>query len=467
MRSILFSLFVVASFVSFGKSVDENTAKIVGNNFYKSRDITTSSQFSVIYKATSVIDGKEVTDFYVLSPGAGFIIVSGDDLVRPVLAFSADAPFDAANMPPHVAAWLDGYKEQINKVIKDNIAPSAATVNNWKELLKSGPAFSAAKTTVVPPLVRTRWGQQPYYNELCPFDASAGEQTITGCVATAMAQLMKYWSWPKRGQGSHSYHSPYGMLTANFGEHTYKWDSMPVALFKTNNHVATLMSDAGIGVNMNYGVDASGAWVLGSGNCTESAMQTYFHYKPTIRGEFRSSYDDTAWVHLIKAEIDAKRPIIYTGYGPTGGHCFLADGYIDNNFIHFNWGWGYTYDGFYIVEHLAPGSSDFTNRQEILVNIEPDSAAFLDVKDNNTVSNANAWGVYPNPAKNVINIDLQGTKANTVRIIDIAGRELKTVVPAKNTALVAIPVSDLGAGIYIVELHTSEGTERKKITVSE
>ncbi len=466
MRSFLLGLFVVVSLVSFGKSVDENTAKIVGSNFYKSRDLNVPGQFSVIYKGTSVVDGKEVTDFYVLSPGAGFIIVSGDDQVTPVLAFSADAPFAAANIPPHVAAWLDGYTEQINKVIKNNIAPSKATVNEWSELLTAKPIRSSAKTTVVAPLVKTRWGQQPFYNELCPYDASAGEDALTGCVATAMAQLMRYWNWPRRGEGSHSYYSPYGLLEANFGEHTYKWDSMPVALFRTNEHVATLMSDAGISVNMNYGVDASGAWVVGGGDCTQTAMQHYFHYKSTISDEYRSAHNDSDWVHLIKEEIDAKRPIIYTGYGPQGGHCFLADGYLDNNFIHFNWGWGYTYDGFYIVSQLTPGGSNFTNRQEILVSIEPDSAAFLDVT-NVAVNSSNTFSVYPNPATEVININLQGIKAKTIRVIDIAGREVKSVIPAGNETIVTIPVNGLGAGIYLVELHSTEGIERKKITVSE
>ena len=467
MKRILVGLFLAASLSAIGKSVNESKARVVAGNYLKKMGISVlPPQLPVVYKATSDVGGTAVTDFYVFSNGTGFIIVSGDDLVEPVLAWSDDAPFNGINIPPHVAAWLEDYKVQINSVIGSNVPSAAAVANQWNELLKGTSSSIAAKTTggIMRPLVKTKWGQGTYYNELCPFDVSAGELTITGCVATAMAQLMKYWNWPQSGVGSHSYYSPYGMLNANYGSHTYVWDSMPNTLARPNSYVATVMSDAGISVNMNYGVDGSGAWVIGSGNCTQAALPAYFQYKSTLKAEYRSSYSDLDWTELIKSEMDVKRPVIFTGYGPDGGHCWLADGYSSDSLIHFNWGWDNAYNGYYSVAKLAPGGSDFTDRQEILVNIEPDSGAVVGVSNVDTY-NDNKQLVYPNPANEVVNIVLQANTVTAIRILDVAGRIVKTITTDKKETTVTIPVANMQPGIYVVELQGIGVTERRKITI--
>jgi hypothetical protein len=456
--------------VSFAKSVDEQTAKTAGYNFFTREGISADpAAMSLVYKATSQVNGMVVTDFYVFSAGNnGFIIVSGDDNVTPVLGYSAESPFRAEHIPGSVSQWLDNYKNQINYIIEHNIVAGDKTVAGWAALQQGISTKRAERTTgsTVYPLVSVKWDQAPYYNGLCPFDASADANAVTGCVATAMAQVMKYWNWPKKGTGSNTYSSPYGMLTANFAATTYMWDSMPNIVTKKNSYVATLMLHAGIGVNMHYSATESGAFVNSAyspvTNCAEYALKNYFGYKKTMKGAARDAYDDSTWLNLIKSEIDAKRPVIYTGDGNVGGHCFIADGYTTANRLHINWGWGVAYSGYYVFDNLAPGGSDFNSNQTLLYGITPDNPAALDV----TAVDKTAIDIYPNPASDKINVSLQDAKDITIRLADMQGRILKLITPADNMNNVEIPVSDLAAGMYFVSLQTAKGVETKKIIVA-
>ncbi len=467
------SLFLVAfllSQLSFGKSVDEQSAKMIGYNFFKNEGIQIDpSAMSLAYKTTSTIHGELITDFYVFSTGsAGFIIISGDDDVIPVLGYSTESSFRAYNIPEGVNNWLNNYKNQINYVIENKVPVPVQTVAQWKELQQAPDTKRAERTTavVILPLMHTQWDQTPYYNGLCPFDVPA-TNALTGCVATAMAQVMKYWNWPKLGIGSNTYSSPYGMLSANFGATTYQWDSMPNMISNKNNFIATLMLHAGISVNMSYGVTGSGAFVnINSSpitNCAEYALKTYFNYnKSTLRGVSRDSYDDSSWVHLIKGEVESGRPVIYTGDGSAGGHCFICDGFTTNDRFHINWGWGSLYNGYYAFNNLAPGSTDFNAGQTIMYGIMPNRPGILGISE---AATSNVI-IYPNPATDVINIDLHGTKTTKISLADMQGRELKVIVPVNNTTLVSIPVQELSEGMYFVSLQTEQGIETKKIVIT-
>ncbi len=465
-----FLFFIVSFQVSFAKSVDENTAKIICYNFCKSEGLqATPSDLTLAYVPTTVINGTSVTDFYVFNlSSTGFVIVSGDDNIIPVLAYSTESSFNAGYIPTGISGWLGNYQTQINYVIKNNIAAPVTTVAKWSELAR-GNTRSAAKTALgAAPLLKSLWNQDPYYNDMCPYDAGAGKHAVTGCVATAMAQVMKYWNWPRVGVGSHSYNSSYGLLSANFGTTYYQWDSMPNAVAYNNVAVAKLNSDAGISVNMSYSTVESGAFVNENTspitNCAEYALKTYFRYKSsTLQGVFRAEYDDTAWVHLLKYEIDAGRPAIYTGDGSSGGHCWVADGYANADRIHFNWGWGGYCNGYYIVENLTPGGTDFSNGNTLMTGIMPDTIAAAGV---NEIAFGTALNVYPNPARQEINIDIHGTNCSQIRVIDLAGREMKKIAPAANAGIVTLQLNDYADGMYFVEMTSAEGVITKKIVVA-
>lgn len=370
----------------FGKQVDEKTAKLVGENFLFSRtdqqNLKSAINLKMIYKANSKSNNslasvQPSTLFYVLSADSnGFVIVAGDDNVSPILGYSDQSSFDSENIPLNVAKWLEGYKNQIRTIIDNKISADTKIRNEWQRL-KSDNNYTESSNTGVNPLIKTKWDQGDYYNALCP------DGSYTGCVATAMAQIMKYWNYPETGSGFHSYrHETYGTLSANFGSTKYNWNSMPNAVNSPNNAVATLMYQVGVSVDMDYSTEGSSAYVISESspitNCSEYAMKTYFGYSNSLRGIFRDDYTQSEWINILKSEFDNGRPVLYSGYGNEGGHCFVADGYDNNNYIHFNWGWGGDCDGYYRMDALNPvspgiggGNGEYNYDQDAIIGIEP------------------------------------------------------------------------------------------------
>jgi len=459
----------ISTGAAFGKGVDENMAKTIGYNYFKTiGTVQNEDALTSTYKATSVVNGAAVTDFYVFNIApAGFVMVAGDDNVTPILAYSTESSFLGTNIPSNVADWLNNYTRQINFSIQNNTVPSATIVAQWSDLGTGTTHRSEAKTTATStPLLHSLWNQSPLYNALCPYDAGSGLNAVTGCVATAMAQVMRYWKWPVQGTGSNSYYaSSFGYQSANFGETTYLWDSMKYAITAVDTQIAIINYQAGVSVNMDYGVEESSAFVnIASSpitNCAEYALQTYFSYNATtIHSIFRYDYTDSDWVHAIQAEITAKRPVIYSGFGPQGGHCFVADGMASLDRIHFNWGWGGYFNGLYYVNKLDPAADTFNDGQSAIIGIMPDTMVTTAVTP---VVAAQNVSVYPNPANDVVYINLNATKVSNIRIVDMAGREVANITPTKT--LISVPTNELVAGIYFVQLHTASGMLTKKITI--
>lgn len=394
-----FILLVVCGF-AVAKPIDEATAKQVGQNFLATRTTTAAfktglqlelavAEKSKAYNAQS--SSASIAYYYIfnVANGDGFVIVSADDKAIPVLGYSDAADFNPTNIAPQTAKWLEGYKAEIRSIIQSNATQSAEVATQWQELIQGKPLDNTIDASVSP-LVQTKWDQSPYYNALCPYDAGAAQRTVSGCVATAMAQVMKFWNYPTTGTGNHSYnHSSYGTLSANFGATTYNWGSMPNTVSSSNSAVATLMYHCGVSVDMNYDVAAnggSGAYVISSQspvtNCAEYAFETYFGYKTSLQGVERVNYSQTQWMNLIKGELNAGRPVLYAGFGSGGGHAFVCDGYDNNDFLHFNWGWSGAYDGYFSVNGLNPGgvgtgggTGGFNSGHQAIIGIEPPSSA--------------------------------------------------------------------------------------------
>ncbi|MBI1288429.1 MAG: T9SS type A sorting domain-containing protein [Flavobacteriales bacterium] len=364
----------------FAAHVDEQTARTVGGSFLST--LVTGSDRSandlqLVYSADATgASAADITYFYVFQDEEGFVIVSGDDRSLPILAYSDQGMFDANEIPTNTRKWLEGYKTQLRQMIADDVAQPQESAEQW-EMYLHGSVASGSRAAAVSPLVDTRWNQSPYYNALCPGGS------VTGCVATAMAQVMKYWDYPANGSGFHSYnHSTYGTLSASFGNTTYQWSSMPNTVNSSNNAVATLMYHCGVSVDMDYSPQVSNAYVISAQSpvqhCSEYALKTYFGYDPSLHGEERDNYNDTQWSNLLKAELDASRPIIYAGFGSGGGHCFVCDGYDNSGFFHFNWGWAGAYDGYFSINALNPsgtgtggGSGGYNSGHQVLIGIKP------------------------------------------------------------------------------------------------
>ncbi len=401
-KIILFILLSVGiTYIVTAKEVKPDRAKLIAQNMYKQVSKTdVYVNLELVYISESKVFSSydktgyyKIPLFYVFNEvdEKGFVIVAGDDNAIPVLGYATKGSFDSTRLPINFKKWLDNYKNQMHYIITHNVQASKATKQKWDRLERGQLLNDNKNATSVNPLVTVAWGQSPYVNDMCPYDENAGAQNgyhaVTGCPATAMAQIMKFWSYPTTGTGFHSYNHPtYGTLSANFGATTYDWASMPNLVAGPNNAVATLMYHCGVAVEMQYGPTVSGSYVIMDGypaeKTCEYAYKTYFGYNPsTIQGLRRENYSDNDWKQLMKNDLDAGRPIQYAGYGE-GGHTFVCDGYDNNDYFHMNWGWSGYYDGFFLLDDLSPGpggtgsgAGHYNNGQQAVIGIQPPSGS--------------------------------------------------------------------------------------------
>lgn len=271
--------------------------------------------------------------YYVFNNDAGgFVIIAGDDAVAPVLGYTSTGAFDANNLPEGLKDLLKSYEQQI-----------AALGKNYKANATSTRAeFTGEKL-----LNTAKW------NQVAPFNKYTPNNYVTGCVATAGAIVMKHHGYPAKGVGSHTYTWNGQNLTASF-EHDYDWANMPARYTGDNDEafdgVARLMSDLGIAVNMQYDYGGSAS----SLEDLVTALKKYFGYSKYARYLKIEDLGAEAWNGRLRAEIDANRPILYSGSESYyTGHSFVIDGYKDESFS-VNWGWGGYCDGFYRIGALNP-----------------------------------------------------------------------------------------------------------------
>jgi len=394
-KLITLSLALIAVGYLFANPIDETTAITVGINFFATKVLSKKLGIvSGLQKAYTAKDANGNNSFYVynVSNAKGYVIVAADDASKPILGYSDESNFDLAHIPEQLKVWLNIYNKQISASIANKAVASDKIKSSWQELLNP-PArktiedfgTSANGTSAVEPLVKVFWNQSPNYNNLCPYDSVGGGKSVTGCVATAMAQVMKYWNYPARGIGSNSYtpsaHKYEGVQTVNFDSTTYQWDSMPAYIgtaTSTNqiNAIATLMYSCGVSVNMDYSSTGSGA----HGSAVGTSLVKYFGYDPDVQVLDRSLHTDAEWISIIENELNLGRPVVYTGQDTAtdDGHCFVTDGYDVNNFFHFNWGWGGLDNGYFMIDSLNPGtggtgagSGKYNEGQTITIGIQP------------------------------------------------------------------------------------------------
>ncbi|MCP4438646.1 MAG: T9SS type A sorting domain-containing protein [Aureispira sp.] len=391
--SLLILLFLTSIAFLQAKPVDELMARKVAKTFYLTTPLGEKLGAANIHLQT--VDAAKTVKmdwttgkaeslplFYVFAVNTndGFVIVSGDDRAEPVLGYSNKGTYvvedvwDATNF----AKWMENYREELRYVINNGMEPSDRVKEEWAALMEGRIQKENGRSpNTVNPLMSTTWNQNPYYNYLCP--SSGGQTAVTGCVATAMAQVMKYHAHPTQGAGSHTYnHSTYGSLSGNFGAATYDWSSMPNNVTSNNFEVGQLMSHCGIAVEMDYSPSGSGAY----SSKAADALKNYFGYKSSlayVSKDHDYNGSTTSWKNMLKTELDGSRPLYYAGTGSGGGHAFVCDGYDASDKFHFNWGWGGAYDGFFSVTSLDPsgvgtggGSGGFNSNHRVIKGIEPD-----------------------------------------------------------------------------------------------
>lgn len=315
------------------------------------------------------ITADRMQTLYIFNRGEneGFVILPADDSSLPLLGYSDQGNItDDTNLPPAFRYWLKTLSQQVALNAKGNARPVPQRVVG----------------SAIAPMVETRWNQDaPYYND-CPI--VDGRHCYTGCVATALSQIMYYHQYPATGTGSHSYSWTNSAtqkdttLTYDYATANFEWDKMLLRYGGSSDSaeskaaVANLMYAAGVAVDMGYGIDESGA----STTRLPHAMVSYFNYDKGTRIFLRDYYELDDWNTLVYNQLKTYGPVQYSGQSNEGGHSFVCDGYNSDGYFHINWGWGGMSDGYYLLTALDPGeqgiggsASGYNFDQDIIGNV--------------------------------------------------------------------------------------------------
>ena len=353
----------------WGAAISERQAQQVANRFMSSHSIQTNGM-RLAHKAPS-LNASLLSPYYVFNANradGGYVIVAGDDRVPAVLGYSDEGTFDTNDIPDAMRDLLDDYAVQMSMLDEDGMVAS-----------------HVGSTAPIAPLVTAVWSQSAPYNSMLPL-LSSGSQAVSGCVATAMAQVMHYWRWPQRPRMSIS---AYVTETLHFNMPTlppidFNWDAMQTTYLTDDTDspeakaVAELMLYCAQSVQMDFQNNSSSA----ATSDIPLAMFLYFNYAPTAKYVQRRFYTTEQWENLVLDELKASRPVIYRGRKLTGGHAFICDGYDGNGMFHFNWGWHGKSNGYFLLNVVNPdlqgtgsstGTYGYIIDQAIIKGLEPGS----------------------------------------------------------------------------------------------
>lgn len=379
MKKVFFiCVMILMSLSVFSQSVDVQAAKSLGALFMKHNTDLQSVDLELSYTATTQ-NGQPA--FYVFSnKGKGFVIVSADDRMRPILGYSGENAFNSEDINPELNTFFTNYISTVEYVVDNNLERTSHAKSDWDCVRNTGKLSYNRTDNSAGPLVTTTWNQSDLYNSMCPEDpAGFGGHVKSGCVANAMAQIMNYWEWPQWGEGSYSYQSSYGVLEADFENSNYRYELMPEFLDYTTpqaevDAVALLQYHAGVSVDMMYGPTASGAYSFN----VPIAMKYCFRYECDLYTTYLDYLEGgiTEWERLLRESIDRGEPLYYSAFGPDGGHAFICSGYDENNLFHFNWGWQGFDNGYYAIDNFYLTDHDFPYGHEVIFNLRPKSNYF-------------------------------------------------------------------------------------------
>ena len=349
------------------RPVDQETAKRLGQSFVKA-NFEFTRQSADLNLVQTVFSDRGEACYYIYNVGeTGFVILAGDDNYRPIIGYSDKGVFNPDDMAPALVDYLEVVRQGVMMASQASSA-KVAVAADWAMLEKCGRLVSRHGGREDEFLVQTTWNQNYPYNYFCPVgEGGPGGHCYAGCVATAAAQLMKYWDHPLHGQGSYTYipedHPEYGPLTVNFGEATYDWENMPNSISSSSpieqiEAVAQLIYHVGVSVDMNYRPSSSGAV---TGKLCQT-MPAYFFYTDQMANLYREDYTHEGYMQLVIDAIDMNWPMVHRG----GGHAYVLDGYNDNDMVHFNWGWSGSSDGWFNIDDHG-----YTDGESVIYNYVP------------------------------------------------------------------------------------------------
>ncbi len=358
-------------------NVVKEEAEIIAKSFLKMEDDKhQKSNLIIESQYTNVNENGEALYHVFNFENGGFVIVAGDKRTQPILAYSTTNTFPIDNTNSAANFWVEHqYAKPINALKKDeSIVATTEITQKWNEIVlgKKHKAYA----TKVEPLLTSKWNQNKYYNALCPVDVNESSyndyHVPNGCVALAMAQIMYYHRYPSQGNGYKRYRcGKYGYLDANFAQTTYNYEAMSDEAKDYSDAIARLVYHAGVAVEMGYAVGGSGA----QSDDVFTAFPNYFSFGSSNLLS-KSNFTDSVWRDTIKSNLNAGLPVYYAAASSATGfaddrHAFVCDGYKEDDLFHFNWGWGGTADGYYVLGAMTPQSYVYNLENRMILNIRP------------------------------------------------------------------------------------------------
>ena len=459
-KLLLIAIFVLTMGKMFAGPVDAQRAQQIGQSFLSTAKGAQKLDIQLVH--TSATRGD--VDYYVfnVSGDNGFVIVAGDDRVKPILAYSTTGRFNPNDIADGFEFTLNSFCEEIQYVRDNNLAVTPDIKAEWTSVAATGKINQDRATrAVVGPLCQTIWNQNYPWNSQCPEDAEgSGGHVYAGCVATAMAQVMKFYDWPPMGTGSHTYNPDgYAQQTANFGETEYHFELMPNELDSLSTeedyfYIAQFQHHCGIAVDMQYSGNGSGAY----SEDVPSALRNYFRYNcdDHITNDNWwgvGGYTNEEWAQMLKdGGLDENIPLYYSGQDDNwqGGHAFVCDGYDENDYFHFNWGWSGRDDAWCPIGALNTTKYAFNMMNGFTGHIIPNSPEYLNRPENITdfevVENADMTSVrisWTNPET-----DQNGEPLTSCTVTVYRNRELIYTTESNKGQRMDFVDEGLEAGLY-------------------
>lgn len=371
----LLALILVFVATAFAGPIEPEKALEIANSFWSSSVSGKKAvRLQLVHDNEMAKSGSRQTiekgdaQYYIIAPeeGNGFIIVSGDDKLSPIVGYSTNSTME--EMPIALTEWLTLYSSYVDDVRAGEIEPS----------------ITNATGKAIAPILKTSWNQSAPYNNLCP--TVNGQRTPTGCTATAMAQVMKHHNWPEKPL------RPITWTNTNTGKeetvditkNTYDWANMLNHYRSGYNNtqakaVAQLMFDVGRAIKSSYSPSGTGSNDI----YVAKSLVNVFNYSPEIRIVKRCECTYDEFYSIIRENLEANQPIVHSGYGPAyaSGHAFVCDGIDANNLVHIDWGWDGAFNGYFDIGSMAPGGSGIGGGEErynvgqsLVVGIRPRTA---------------------------------------------------------------------------------------------
>ena len=486
MKKILFALLtlLLLSSTAIAAPVDYARARKVALSAFQMYDaemaamsnkaVETAARWDIVPVTADGIDNVYIFNVFGYNPigsvvSRGFVVVSGDDIASPVLAYSVEDTIPTIAMRsqnPYAFSHLQRFGQEIGAARAEGMEATAVVSRQWADI-ETGAATERARAMIaakgeylndnIPQLLgQMIWGQGNPYNRRCPGGS------VTGCVATAFGMIMNYWDYPEHGFGMHAYNGldnpaaypdwSYGEQYADF-EHTYyDWEHMEDYAYINSSDVvidaiSTLIYQIGVSLEMRYTPDASGCWSLPEYAIFDTSLHLvdkaytigadyriprHFGYKYSYAGMRDSIGNDSLWLTMLYHSLAEGKPIYYAGWAAadneaghsgTSGHGYIIDGYFsdatDSNYFHINWGWNGSYNGFFKLDAMRPGGSDFTKWHGAIIGLEPDTNYhgydYTDIKPLSTANGAVVRGMQGF-------ISVRNVENQPVAVYDLTGR---------------------------------------------